>query len=92
VKGSLGMPIATTPLTGAGDPISFAFNRTNKDIWVADAAHGLLTPSAQVGPDKFLVSSADKYPYSTGGASSKDILFQHGAQPDGIVLTRDAHP
>jgi NHL repeat len=91
VKGSLGMPIATTPLTGAGDPISFAFNRTNKDIWVADAAHGGPMASGPVEPDKFLVSSADKYPYSTGGASSKDILFQHGAQPDGIVLTRDAH-
>jgi hypothetical protein len=91
VKGSLGMPIATTPLTGAGDPISFAFTRTNKDIWVADAAHGGST-SAPSEPNKFLISSADKYRYSKGGASSKDILFKHGAQPDGIVLTRDAQP
>jgi hypothetical protein len=92
VKGSLGMPIATTPLTGAGDPISFAFTGTNKHIWVADAAHGKSTASAQVEPDKFLVPSADKYRYSKGGASNKDILFKHGAQPDGIVLTRDAQP
>ena len=95
VKGSLGMPIATTPLTGAGDPISFAFTRTNKAIWVADAARGLSngsTASAPGKPPKVLVSSADKYPYSKGGASSKDILFKHGAQPSGIVLTREAQP
>jgi len=91
VKGSLGMPIATTPLTGAGDPISFAFTRKNKNIWVADAARG---GSAASGPGepKVLVSSADKYRYSEGGASSKDILFMHGAQPDGIVLTRHPQP
>jgi hypothetical protein len=86
------MPIATTPLTGAGDPISFAFTRTNKHIWVADAAHAESTAPAPVEPDKFLVSSADKYRYPNGGASNKDILFKHGAQPDGIVLTRDAQP
>ena len=49
VKGSLGMPIATTPLTGAGDPISFAFTRTNKGVWVADAARGGSTASAPGG-------------------------------------------
>jgi hypothetical protein len=85
VKGSLGTPIATTALAGAGDPISFAFTRTNKRIWVADAAHG--ESSAPDEPNKFLVSSADKDRYPKGGASSKDILFSHGAQPDGIVLT-----
>jgi hypothetical protein len=86
VKGSLGMPIATTPLTGAGDPISFAFTRTNNRIWVADAAHGESMKSAPVEPNKFLVPSADKYRYPKGGASTKDILLKHGAQPDGIVL------
>jgi NHL repeat len=91
VKGSLGMPIATTPLTGAGDPISFAFTRTNQHVWVADAARGGSSVSAP-GKPKVLVSSADKYRYPTGGASRKDILFKHGAQPDGIVLTRDAQP
>jgi hypothetical protein len=45
-----------------------------------------------VPPPKVLVSSADRYRYPKGGESSKDILFQHGAQPDGIVLTRDAQP
>jgi NHL repeat len=95
VQGSLGMPIATTPLTGAGDPISFAFTRSNKGIWVADAARGLSSGSAATPgepPPKVLVSSADKYRYPKGGSTSKDILFQHGAQPDGIVLTRDAQP
>jgi len=95
VNGSLGMPIATTPLAGAGDPISFAFTRTNRRIWVADAARGLSsgsTASAPGKPPKVLVSSADKYRYPKGGASSKDILFKHGAQPNGIVLTQDAQP
>jgi hypothetical protein len=96
VQGSLGMPIATTPLTGAGDPISFAFTRSNKGIWVADAARGLSSAStaSTIGepPPKVLVSSADKDPYPKGGTSSKDILFPHGAQPDGIVLSPDAQP
>ncbi|MGB7014795.1 MAG: NHL repeat-containing protein [Candidatus Cybelea sp.] len=91
VNGSLGMPIAMTPLTGAGDPISFAFTRTNKNIWVADAAGGLPIASAPV-PDRVLVSSADKYRYPKGSALRKDILFKHGAQPDGIVLTGNAQP
>ena len=91
VNGSLGMPIATTPLTGAGDPISFAFTRTNKHIWLADAARPVSAASAP-GPPKVLVSSADKYRYSKGGASTKDILFKHGAEPNGIVLTGDAPP
>jgi hypothetical protein len=89
VKGSLGMPIATTPLTGAGDPVSFAFTPTSKRIWVADAARPASAASAS-RPPKVLVSSADKYRYPKGGGSTKDILFSHGAQPNGIVLTRDA--
>ena len=92
VNGSLGMPIATTPLTGAGDPISFAFTPTDKNIWVADAAGGLSLPSAPVVPNRVLVSSADKYRYSKHGTLKKDILFKHGAQPDGIVLTKAAQP
>jgi hypothetical protein len=92
VSGSLGAPVATTPLTGAGDPISFAFTRTNKHIWVADAARPASTASTSGQPPKVLVSSTDRYRYSKGGASRKDILFKHGAQPDGIVLTGDAQP
>jgi hypothetical protein len=92
VSGSLGTPVATTPLTGAGDPISFAFTRTNKHIWVADAARPASPASTPGRPPKVLVSSADRYRYSKGGASRKDILFNHGAQPDGIVLTGDAQP
>jgi hypothetical protein len=85
VKGSLGTPIATTPLTGAGDPISIAFTRRDKGIWVADPAGGGLA-------DKALVSSADKYPYSDGGASSRAIFFSHGSQPTGIVLSQAPKP
>ena len=92
VNGSLGTPIATTPLTGAGDPIGIAFTRTDKRIWVADAARQMSPASAHVKPDKVLVSSADKYRYPKGGGSTKDILFMHGAQPSGVVLTGDVQP
>jgi DNA-binding beta-propeller fold protein YncE len=37
VKGSLGSPIATTVLTGSSDPVTFAFTKSNKDLWGADA-------------------------------------------------------
>jgi hypothetical protein len=36
-KGSLGSPIATTVLTGSSDPVTFAFTKSNKDLWTADA-------------------------------------------------------
>jgi len=36
-KGSLGSPVNTTALTGSGDPVTFAFTSTNKDLWTADA-------------------------------------------------------
>jgi hypothetical protein len=38
VKGSLGKPVSTTPLTGSGDPVSYSFTSTEKDLWTADAA------------------------------------------------------
>ena len=38
--GSLGSPIATTPLNGSSDPVTFAITATN-DLWVAD--RGLLS-------------------------------------------------
>ncbi|HEY3676836.1 MAG TPA: NHL repeat-containing protein [Candidatus Tumulicola sp.] len=80
VKGSLGMPIATTPLTGAGDPINIVFTKTEKGIWVSDPAGG--------GPaDKVLVPSVDKDLYPAGGGSTRDILFSHGSQPTGVGLS-----
>ncbi len=85
VKGSLGAPIATTPLTGAGDPIGIAFTNRDKGIWVADPASG-------GAADKVLVSSADKYQYSEGGASTRAIFFSHGSQPTGIVLSQATQP
>ena len=39
VKGSLGNPIATTVLTGSSDPVTFAFTKSNKDLWGADAGN-----------------------------------------------------
>ena len=44
--------------------------------------------SAPVQPNRFLVSSADKYQFSRAGRLIKDILFPHGSQPSGIVLSK----
>jgi NHL repeat len=35
--GTFGTPIATTPLTGASDTVTFTFSSTFKDVWTADA-------------------------------------------------------
>jgi hypothetical protein len=86
-QGSFGMPTATTTLTGAGDPINFVFVRSNKAIWVSDPAGAGASP-ASGPPPKALVSSADKYPYPAGGGSTRDILFSHGSQPTGVVVTQ----
>jgi len=52
VKGSLGKPIETTPLTGSGDAVTFAFTALNKYLWTADAA----------------LASSSKYDYPAGGS------------------------
>lgn len=51
-RGSLGAPIATTPLTGASDVMAFAFGTTGKDLWTADVGLGV----------------ADEYKYPAGGS------------------------
>jgi hypothetical protein len=55
VKGSLGTPVATTPLTGAEDPVTFAFTKTATDAWTADAA----------------LLNANEYLYTKGGSPIK---------------------
>lgn len=52
VKGSLGVPIATTTFRGAGDPVGFAFTSNGKDVWTADA----------------VLVAADEYAYPAGGS------------------------
>ncbi len=47
----LGSPVATTPLTGAGDPVTFAFNAAASDVYTADA----------------VFASAYEYAYPKGG-------------------------
>lgn len=39
VKGSLGNPAHTTPVTGSSDAVTFAFTSTNADLWTADAGN-----------------------------------------------------
>lgn len=52
VGGSLGSPIATTPLTGSSDPVTFAFTKNNKDLWTADAG----------------LASSNEFAYPAGGS------------------------
>ena len=54
-NGSLGSPIATTPLTGSADPVTYAFTKNNKALWIVDAGNG----------------DAAKYAYPAGGSPVK---------------------
>jgi len=56
-KGSLGTPVSTTPLTGASDPVTFAFTSTNKDLWTADAG----------------LANSGEYAYPKGGSALHTI-------------------
>lgn len=57
VKGSLGSPVSTTPLTGASDPVTFALTSTEKDVWTADAG----------------LAASEEYAYPKGGSDVKAI-------------------
>jgi len=35
--GTFGSPVKTTPLSGSGDTVTFAFTSSDKDVWTADA-------------------------------------------------------
>jgi hypothetical protein len=56
-NGSLGSPLSTTNLGGAGDPVAFAFSHTADRAWTTDA--GLLT--------------VEEYRYPAGGAPIASI-------------------
>jgi len=55
--GTFGSPIATTPLTGAGDTVTYAFTSNDKDVWTADAANG----------------ASYEFAYPAGGSAAKTI-------------------
>jgi hypothetical protein len=55
VKGSLGTPVSTTALSGASDPVTYAFTSTEKDLWTADAG----------------LEAAEEYAYTAGGSPLK---------------------
>ncbi len=71
VSGSLGSPVATTPLAGADDPVGFAFDKGTTDAFVADA--GLV--------------SAEKYAYPAGGAPLRGHKLPNGGLPIGAAIT-----
>jgi hypothetical protein len=55
--GTFGSPIKTTPLTGAGDTVTYAFTSTDKDVWTADA----------------LNAASFEFKYPAGGSAVKTI-------------------
>jgi hypothetical protein len=71
VSGSLGSPIATTPLGGSFDPVSFAFDKGTMHASTADAE---------------LVSS-NKYAYPAGGSPIRIRKLPRGGLPVGIAIT-----
>jgi hypothetical protein len=56
LNGSLGEPIASTPLTGASDPVTFSFTKSGTLSWVADAtnadAFDVTYPAGRPGPQE----------------------------------------
>jgi DNA-binding beta-propeller fold protein YncE len=56
-NGSLGSPIATTPLTGSSDPVTFVFTKNNKELWDVDAG----------------LAHVDEFAYPAGGDALKSI-------------------
>ena len=56
-NGSLGNPIATTPVTGSSDPVTVALTSNNKDLWTADAGLG----------------QSNEFAYPKGGSILKSI-------------------
>jgi DNA-binding beta-propeller fold protein YncE len=70
-NGSLGKPIATTPLTYASDPVSFAFTKSGDAVYVADTT----LPRGEV----------QKYRYPRGDSTLE--TFYAGKTPIGIVVT-----
>jgi hypothetical protein len=54
---SLGAPVATTPLTGASDPVTFSPTRLTATVWTADAG----------------LAASNAYPYPTGGSPKKTV-------------------
>jgi len=57
VKNALGTPVSTTPITGASDPVTFAFTKTAADVWTADAG----------------LAESLEYKYPAGGSPVKTI-------------------
>ena len=62
VKGSLGNPVKTTPLTGSGDAVTFAFTSTNADLWTADASD----------------AASNEFAYPKGGSALHSISVSGG--------------
>jgi sugar lactone lactonase YvrE len=62
VKGSLGNPAHTTPVTGSSDAVTFAFTSTNADLWTADAGN----------------EDSAEFAYPTGGSALHSIPVTGG--------------
>jgi len=76
VKGSLGSPVHTTPLTGTGDPVAIAFTSTDKDVWTADAVN----------------LDAAEYAYPKGGSAVTTFPLTGAAEPIGVAVSPASIP
>lgn len=59
---SLGMPIATTPLTVASDPVTFALTHSDRAVWTANAAYGSASRISYPGGNANFGIKGFKYP------------------------------
>jgi hypothetical protein len=71
VSSSLGSPVATTPLGGLFDPVTFAFDKTAKYLFTADAE----------------IDSSNKYAYPAGGSPVHTRSLPRGGLPIGVAIT-----
>jgi hypothetical protein len=69
ISGSLGSPVATTPLAGANDPVTFAFDKGMRHVFTADAG---------------LVSAID-YAYPAGGSPLRTHKLPRSGLPIGVA-------
>jgi trimeric autotransporter adhesin len=75
-KGSFGSPTKTTPLTGSGDAVTFAFTSTDKDLWIADAVN----------------LDAAEYAYPKGGTAITSFAVTGAAELIGVAVSPASIP
>ncbi|MBD5654901.1 MAG: hypothetical protein IAI50_06935, partial [Candidatus Eremiobacteraeota bacterium] len=76
VKNKFGSPVATTPLSGAGDPVAISLNSTSKDVYDADGS----------------LLEAQEFAYPKGGAALQSFVPSGATYTLGVFVTPDSQP